>query len=303
MKLPLVIVKLQAGLGNQMFQYAFGLAFAKSKNATLLFDKSFYASKFDRQFQLDNFNISSKCFSLSFYKGIGWGKVLQLLKLPFKFFKIRENDIEQDVFQLDKKILYFDGYWQNYEFIDYISDDLKREFSFKNTLNLQSQELLEKIKNRETVAIHIRLGDYIKEPSKSIFHVCNFSYYKKAIEYCNKHLQNPVFIIFSENYDIVKKELQISGEHFFADFAENDPINDLQFMSLCKHNIISNSTYSWWAAYLNNNPDKIIIAPDKWYNKIDDEKIIQNYKLQKVLETLSKVNLIKENFIKILIDE
>jgi hypothetical protein len=126
--------------------------------------------------------------------------------------------------------------------------------------------------------MHIRRGDYQNNPTTKEFHgLCSIEYYQRAIKLMNENVDNPHFFVFSDDMNWVRKEYEINGQHTFVDI--NDESNgtiDMQLMSLCKHNIIANSSFSWWAAWLNNYNKKIVIAPEKWFNNssIDTSTIL-----------------------------
>jgi len=230
----MITIRLIGGLGNQMFQYAFGFALAKRKRTNLSLDIS-SLKKFDtpRIFELDQFCITRG--------NIGQKPLLVKIPKIGKLFKPFLN--------------YFDGYFQSEKYFADCIEDIRKEFQFKDKL---------KIPEGNAVAIHIRRGDYVK--LADIHLVCTPAYYENAIAYIQSHVENPTFYVFSEDLEWVRQNINIPSNSVFVDYNQDMPSShDMQLMSLCKHNIISNSSYSWWAAWLNKNPGKIVVAPDKWF--------------------------------------
>lgn len=128
--------------------------------------------------------------------------------------------------------------------------------------------MIDIIKSCNAVSLHIRRGDYISNATTNTIHgTCNLDYYKRAVEYIKKNSVSPIFFIFSDDIDWVKDNLHLNEKHYYIDWNNADTnYEDMRLMSLCKHNVIANSSFSWWGAWLNNNPKKIVIAPQKWFN-------------------------------------
>lgn len=146
-------------------------------------------------------------------------------------------------------------------------------------MNEKNQKILEKITQTNSVSIHVRRGDYYNNESAFKIHgnITTKKYYENALEFIKEKVKNPVFFVFSDEFEWVKKNL-----YFFSNYGEVHIIDwnkgfdsyiDLQLMSNCKHNIIANSSFSWWAAWLNKNKNKIVISPKKWVNNINENKI------------------------------
>jgi len=124
--------------------------------------------------------------------------------------------------------------------------------------------LLESMKNRNTVSIHVRRGDYIEHPT--LGGVCNLKYYLNSIKYIKANVQDPFFIIFSNDIAWCKDSLDLDNSVYVDWNTGTSSFKDMQLMSLCKNNIIANSSFSWWGAWLNDNNNKIIVCPNKWLN-------------------------------------
>ncbi len=187
--------------------------------------------------------------------------------IPKQYF--RQNTLKYiDEIYRDNNLNYFDGLWQSEKYFIDIRDEIKKDFQFEplNELDKKNFNLLNELINVNSVAIHIRKGkDYQRNDVNG---TCDANYYKAAIEYIKNNTKKPKFYIFSDNFNWVEKYLK---DYDFNLINWNLPYGpksyiDMQLMSVCKHNIIANSTYSWWGAWLNNNPEKIVIGPRKWFS-------------------------------------
>ena len=155
----------------------------------------------------------------------------------------------------------------DYTYNTNILDNIKTKIL--NRIKSSNAKILNRIKTSNSVSIHFRRGDYTyNRKTKDIFNVCPLNYYNKATELINKEIVNPVYFIFSDDMEWVKKNFSFNYDKVYVDVNDiNHPHIDLELMKNCKHNIIANSTLSWWAAWLNKNTQKIVITPEKWLNK------------------------------------
>lgn len=278
----MIIVKLQGGLGNQMFQYATAFTVAKRRNYKLKLDTSFYRNTPNRIFTLNNFQISAQTIKVpsgyleSIIKKVIPSKYLKRLNLfpPYSKIVIKEKSLEYDpsVFELPDNI-YLDGYWQSEKYFFDYHDEITKEFTFKHLPDTINDGFAKDILNTNSVSLHIRRGDYIScNSNKEIYSQCTVDYYQNAVKYIADRIKNPVFYIFSDDADWALQNLNINFPIIFITQNRNKEHEDLRLMTLCKHNIIANSTFSWWGAWLNRNPEKIVIAPAQWFvngDKID----------------------------------
>ena len=163
------------------------------------------------------------------------------------------------------------------KYFEGIENDIKKDFRFKNQLDNKNLEILNEIENSNSISIHIRRGDYMSPENYNMYGcIATPTYYKKAIKVIEEKVENPTFFVFSNDMDWVKKNIQINSRVFYIDInSGNGSYKDMQLMSNCKHNIIANSSFSWWGAWLNENKNKIVIAPKKWINRedVDSDKI------------------------------
>ncbi|MGM9978891.1 MAG: alpha-1,2-fucosyltransferase [Clostridium sp.] len=268
----MVIIKVMGGLGNQMFQYALYKAFLlKGKKVCINID--FYENVNSHNgYELESvFNLHPKIEKNWIIKHKYLGYVFRRLKEKSK---ILEQDFEyiDNIFDFSNNTLI--GYWQNENYFKDIREELLKDFYYKinDEKNLKIQE---KIKNTNSVSLHVRRGDYIDKLNKEKHYVIrNNNYYIRAIKYIEKRISNPHFFVFSDDITWVKENLDIPSAEFINWNTGTDSFKDMILMSKCKHNIIANSTFSWWGAWLNENKNKIIISPEVWLNNIDASNVI-----------------------------
>lgn len=276
----MVIVKITGGLGNQLFQYAFGQYLSKLLKTDV---------KYDLQTNISMNNFSSRSFALldfNFQVEVAKKEDVQRMKLfsnglcsrferkltqklPTinKHFFI-EDDLHE-VLSIDKfnDDRYYDGYWQSFKYQENNNINVNKEI-YSKYLSIVNSKLSEKISSCNSISIHIRRGDYISiKKNKDIFNICNMDYYLSAIEFIENKVIEPQYFVFSDDLEWAKTNF-IGSKFIFIE--GNSPTIDMFLMSLCKHNIIANSTFSWWAAWLNKNIKKEIICPKYWYVNRDN---------------------------------
>ncbi len=260
-----------AGLGNQMLQYALGRRLSIQYNSPFFLDLSWFESNKDlahpREFRLDSFNTA--------YQTVDYKKLLWKLRYtdhfktinPFKLKNIKEKDVtvfDESILQAGDNIL-LEGFFFNYKYFDSIKDLLIKEFTPVEPMNAANVTSLQKIKNTNSVSLHIRRGDY----AHTDFHgMLSKSYYENAIHYIAQQKGHLQLFIFSDEPEWVRQNMQFDYPHEIICFNK-DAHNyfDMELMKHCKHNIIANSSFSWWPAWLNEYADKIVVAPEKWFNQ------------------------------------
>ncbi len=268
-----VFVRLRGGIGNQLFQYAMARKLALSNDAELILDNiSGFANdiKYRRKYELEIFKLPFKTISTNSY--FYYNIKRRIIKLFNKFYKLKNNIyLEENNMNFDYKMLeikfnknlYLDGYWQSFNYFIDIQKTIKSDLQLDYSKKFDNQKLLENIVKLESVAIHFRF--FSDQESADNSDNIAFEYYEKAILYSKQKLTNPHFFIFSDNIKRIQKNKFISNLDNVTYVTSNlqlGDMSDLWLMSLCKHNIIANSTFSWWAAWLNDNSNKIIICPD-----------------------------------------
>jgi len=296
-----IIINIQGGLGNQMFQYASAKSLALKHNVELKLDPNFQNDKL-RDYKLQYFNINEHIatkdeildLTISFKKHNRFQhKVLRKLQLLKPYYKRRVYKHKMWVNDLGilkaSNNVYLDGYWGRENFFKDIRNELLDILEIKNDfINDDFLKLNYEISNKNSVSVHLRRGDYAKDPKTlKFFGLMPVEYYQKSIDYMNKKYENNVFYVFSDDINYVKQNFNFNSDVKYIENKNLQDYHELKLMSFCKHNIIANSTFSWWAAWLNENSDKIVIAPKKWYN----DKIAQEY--------YEKYSFVPENWIKI----
>lgn len=271
----MITVILSGGLGNQMFQYAAGRALALKLHKELSIDTFLLQKKTKttvRNFELKVFNINTEpkesLKNRLITKGFFFLNKYHLKDLVFGIFRIFRDKKAQNFdsrFNTIKGNTTLFGYFQNENYFKTISEELTKDFAFTIPFNDENANIATQITSTNSISIHIRRGDYLN-PDVNLA-LLSITYYQKAIDYIKQNMESPAFYIFSDDIDWVRENLDLSQtEHQFIDWNKGaDSFRDMQLMSLCRHNIIANSSFSWWGAWLNSNADKIVIAPGTWY--------------------------------------
>lgn len=270
------IVNILGGLGNQMFEYAMYLALkdAHPQEDIWCCTRSFKDYGLHNGFELERiFGIKVKEASL-------W----QLAKLAYPFWNYRTWQIMRHWLPTRKKMtrgttkipfneeelkrkdsVFYDGYWQNERNFKHIREKILKSFVFPKIEDEQNFELCKMLQNMNSVSCHVRRGDYLNEPNMC---VCTPDYYVHAVKKMNELVNPDLYCIFSDDIEWCKEKLAALCEGkkiVYVDWNKGEnSFRDMQLMSFCKHNIIANSSFSWWGAWLNKNPGKIVIGPEKW---------------------------------------
>lgn len=269
------LIKMIGGLGNQMFIYAFYLQMCKRFPGTRidLSDMRHYHAH--NGYELDRvFGISDREFCIA--------KPLKKV-LEFLFFKVileRKQNLEtMEAFTKPYAypFLYFKGFYQSERFFKDVEGEVRQAFAFDmSKANAESQTLARQIQeNPHAVSLHVRRGDYM-EPKfyKRYGTVCSQAYFQRAVEMMLAQVPQAHFYIFSDDVEWVQQNLRLPRATVVSCNRGADSWQDMMLMSLCRHNIICNSTFSWWGAWLNANPEKRVIAPSRWLADVDMPYII-----------------------------
>lgn len=299
------IIRVNPGLGNEMYQYAFILNF-KLKGEVIKID-SIHADRFKYHNGIELWNIfftikdqkitkkqRRKIIGPTFcYSGLELN-IFRLIRYAVKFFSkrkiipifkryIQEEEVNSEYnynskyLNIEAKISYIFGFFQSYKYFDHMRGEVLKTFTFPEIKKEDKNnfEILEKIKNTESISIHIRRGDFL---NLEHYKVCDIEYYKKSfllliekLKERNIEKENINFFIFSDDIAWCMENLDFLKEYKvdFIDWNKKEnSYKDMQLMSECKHNIIPNSTFSWWGAYLNKNDSKIILVPEYWWKNI-----------------------------------
>lgn len=258
-------ILVSGGLGNQMFIYALYYALRREKCQVQLDTSLYNYVKMHNGYELsDLFETDTPYMKYSILY-ISWLRFVLKTGLFLK----------KDKFKYDPKIIssnaaYLWGYWQSDKYFDKYKSELLEVFKFKN-LSTKNLEIANKLKDESSVSLHIRRGDYM---NLSMYQgICSEDYYIRAIEHFKENIPSPHFYIFSNDISWSTEFAQRLNIDFTI-IDHNTGVNsyqDMYLMSQCKHNIVANSSFSWWGAYLNSNPNKIVIAPKGWDNTDSDE--------------------------------
>ena len=273
----MIIIKINGGLGNQLQQYA-------------LYDKMRYLGKDVKVdiswFQKDMGQSAKRDLELDYFPGVSYEactekemqdilgkrdvfcKVLEKLHLKEKNLYVEHQMYDKGIFELENKVL--EGYWACEGYWGDRIPELRKQLVFPESDNPQNKEMLKQIRNTESVSIHIRRGDYLNPENQAIYGgICTEEYYEKAISYVEKKIENPHFFIFSDDAEYAKKTYTKDNYTVVDINHGRDSFFDMHLMGCCKHNICANSTFSFWGARLNENPEKLMIRPLKQRNTCD----------------------------------
>ncbi len=267
-------VRVAGGLGSQMMAYGLFLALKNKFGNDVFFDTGLFQKNHQHN-------------GLEIYKIFGIEPEIQhsfltkiinsdfiLYKLIRKVFikkrtmfanKIKFN-YDSEVFE-DNNIILYDQCWTSYKFFESVEDEVRNLFVFPDLVGSKNKTIRDEIGVTESVSLHVRRGDYLNSPV--LGGVVGVSYYKQAIQLVYRKIKKPKFYIFSDDITWCKSELGIKKEDCkFIDWNKGDlSFQDMCLMSRCKHNIIANSSFSWWGAYLNSSKSKIVICPKYWAGK------------------------------------
>lgn len=267
----MIISRLIGGIGNQMFQYACGLAVAQKHNVPLKLDLRGFDQQKLRRPSLHHFNISAPAAAPSELPDVAQiGS--RLVRLWPRWYRPKGLKIIRDYLTgFDGKVfsqgsnLYLDGYWQREKYFISVVDTIRREFTLRAALDPVNQNIVDSMGQEQSVSVHVRRGDYL---ANTLYATCTLDYYRRAIDYLHARHSHLKLYIFSDDPDWVQTNLNANLPLTFVTNNQGiDDYKDLILMSRCKHHIIANSSFSWWGAWLSTDPTGIVIAPNAWYTK------------------------------------
>jgi hypothetical protein len=271
----MVTVRLTGGLGNQLFQYAAARAVAERTDAQMQTDVGFLSGDPQRGYELDQFGIDSKHVAS------------RLLRPELSRFHRTDNAISRIFFRcpvirerhfhFDERLttapgnVYLIGYWQSEKYFSAIARELRRELR-PASLSDAAKQLERQIREATAVAIHVRRGDYVSNPIIAERHgICSPRYYRDAIEKLTSMIGVARYFIFSDDPAWCAENLRVPGETVIASSRTTHAIEDLYLMSVCNHNVIANSSFSWWGAWIGSSNSRIVIAPNRWFSGAEYE--------------------------------
>lgn len=272
----MLIMKYNGGLGNQMFQFAAIASLAKKLNVDFSFDMSFFKHKYARPYEMGVFNVEKK-ESKDIRTKLFWSIRRYLKTNNFLGINIyRESSFNfEEKFSEIKDNTFIEGYFQSFKYID--DEIVEKYFNFKNEPDALNMQIVDTMQKEDSISLHIRRGDYVnKKRYQNVYNHLSVKYYQTAMEIIAKSTSSPVFYVFSDDIEWAKANLTIENLEeckqknarlvFICHNTGKNSYMDLRLMANCKHNIIANSSFSYWGAYLNKNDRKIVIAPEKWFN-------------------------------------
>lgn len=269
------------GLGNQMFQYAAGRALAIKNGQQLCLDTSDFSDyKLHQGFELarvfeGQFDIATSAQRLEW---LGWRagpRMQKWLRRP-QLAALRGGRMVVEPhfhywsgFNQLSSDCYLVGYWQSEEYFKPIESTIRADFTFRQPLLERNQKIADKIAHCSAISLHVRRGDYLQ--NIKTYGACSLDYYQEAIRRISERVEHPIFFVFSDDISWVKENLKINFQCEYVDHNRGvESYNDMRLMSLCKHHIIANSSFSWWGAWLNSNHEKMVVAPRQWFANDND---------------------------------
>lgn len=271
----MVIARITSGLGNQLFQYALARHLALRNRTTIYVDLSYYqqtyATDTPRAFRLHQFNTSYQVLNTSPY--LYASKATKLL--PNRTLKPYVQFVQEGQFHFDARVLdvrarliTLEGFWQSERYFADSADVIRQELTLRSSLNGPAAEYERTIEQADVpISVHIRRGDYVNHPEFSqTFGFVGLDYYRAAIKQLTAQFPNLTLFIFSDDPQWVKENLAPTVPHVYVTNTGDDAdLADLRLMSRCRHHVIANSSYSWWGAWLDSRPDKVVISPKTWF--------------------------------------
>lgn len=272
------------GLGNQMFQYAFYLRMKQVAGRVKVDISDFADYGLHNGFELEDVfpSIALKKTSrtdLNLYTNNNrewiWRKLRRLNGSKNVYWEESPQfAYHENVFH-DKRGRYYWGYWQHISYINPVEKEVREQLIFPEISDQNNLDLLKKIQlSPPAISVHVRRGDYLQVPL--LGGICTEEYYKTSIQFMKDQFESPLFVIFSNDMAWCRKEFKDLNAIFVDWNTGKNSFRDMQMMSLCDHQIIANSSFSWWAAWLNQNPSQIVVSPKRWVNdpKLDTSGLI-----------------------------
>lgn len=278
----MVIIELLSGLGNQLFQYAAGKTLSLEKKTPLKLDKTWFELDIEkttpRNYGLDPYMLQPDFASR---KEIDYflkpditsitGKIrtkLDSMKPNHKKLVYKEPYFHYDInFTKASSNIYLIGYWQSEKYFKSQEAQIRNDFRFRFPLTGKNEHWEQLINSTNAISLHVRRTDMINNPDIVKTHgSCGLDYYLEAANRISEGLEQPVFFIFSDDPEWCKANLHLSWPVHYIDNNQGDlAYIDMQLMSMCKHHVIANSSFSWWGAWLNTSNSKRVIAPKRWF--------------------------------------
>ncbi len=268
----MIIIRLKGGLGNQLFQYAFGRLLSLKYGAHVKYKFSGDKKDIQRDYKLDYFNTrveiaADEEFAKTRYPFGIFSKLIEIIKIKV----FRQFNMGYSARLFNKKDGYLEGYWQSHKYLEPIKKELSEELILKNPIDGNKYPIIKQMEETNSVCVQIRRGDYVSN-SKNISEYVTFGmeYYENAFKLIKEKIKDPTLFVVSDDIEWCKKNIKTDLPIIFTDPAIPDYENFI-IATHCKHDIIANSSFAFWIAWLNKNPSKIVIAPKKWNNRYQSE--------------------------------
>lgn len=283
----MIVSELISGLGNQMFQYAAGRALSLDKNTELKIDRTWFDLEIEKQthrsYGLDPFLLKPSFVSKkdrSFFLNPYTGSILNRMALKWNAMQpyFKQRVYKEPHFHFDPNFFkasstcYLIGYWQSEYYLGSFEKQIRADFEFREKPMGKNAEWAQLINGANAISLHVRRGDMVANPEVVKTHgSCGIDYYRAAAAKIADGVDNPEFFVFSDEPNWCKENLNLEHPTHYIDNNTGDAAYcDMQLMSLCRHHVIANSSFSWWGAWLNPRGDKKVIAPKRWF--ADDSK-------------------------------
>ena len=272
----MIIINLKGGLGNQLFQYALGYVLSKKYNEALYFDLSDHykyshgINQGIEQFQIDEMNLFQRpaCISILTNRYVGAvTKCLKTFSIKLGSLTYVKEPARTYVESLPHSCnTYYDGYWQSSLYFSDYKNDLRKQFVPKEIDN-SAYKLLYQIERTNSIAVHIRRGDFENKGLRKVGHLLPIEYYKNAIIYMEQNIESPEFYFFSDSPQFVKELLgEKDNYHFVSNEYNGNAATDMFLISKCRHGIMSASTFSWWGNWLRESEGIVLVPKKEYYN-------------------------------------
>lgn len=287
------IVQVVGGLGSQMMAYALTLGL-KKRGDSVVCDFSWYdrtqahnGAELQRVFGIHEartpllgYLINAKTAPIRAIR-----KVLSLSgALKLHTAEVARFNFDPSVFSIRGNVVLYQC-WTSYKYFDGAEEDVRSAFRFPPIQDEANLTVAEALRGGESVSIHVRLGDYAR--SKALAGLAPVAYYDRAVAAIRERVNDPEFYVFSDDIAWCRSNFGFEVKQFIDWNVKGDSFRDMQLMSLCRHNIIPHSSFSWWSAWLNENPAKVVVAPERWANlgtgvelkdmNLPDWVILKNY--------------------------